>query len=171
MINVTHSELVEFAALYLRRSCNIVITEMASGAVEEPDAIGFNSSNSILVECKASRSDFLSDKRKPYRHGESGMGTQRYYCCPRGLIKRDELPERWGLLEVADGTIRAKVKVKRDWTFKKDSLGEICLLTSVIRRIGKDVKQIEGISARVYQYTTKNKATIAIAVEQTRLEL
>lgn len=68
---------------------------------EVPDAIGWTQSGrlSYLVECKASRGDFLADKKKPHRQPDGkGMGCYRYFMCPPGLIKADELPTRWGLL-------------------------------------------------------------------------
>ena len=54
-----------------------------------------------MVECKVGRGDFLGDKRKSFRRlPEGGVGNMRYYCCPAGLIKPQELPEHWGLVYV-----------------------------------------------------------------------
>jgi hypothetical protein len=48
---VTHTELVERAAKWLRNSTPsaVVITEMGSGAWEEPDAIGFGCWNAKVL--------------------------------------------------------------------------------------------------------------------------
>ena len=56
--------------------------------------------HTIVVEAKASLSDFYSDRQKPFRQDPGdGMGSERYYLCPEGLIdpKRHDL-HGWGLL-------------------------------------------------------------------------
>ena len=66
-----------------------------------PDAIGWKqASHSVLVECKVTRSDFLADREKPFRlKPEKGVGSERFYLTPPGLVKTEELPAGWGLLE------------------------------------------------------------------------
>ena len=66
-----------------------------------PDAIGWKRAcHSVLVECKISRSDFLADREKPFRQkSQLGMGCERYYLAPAGLLCPEELPNGWGLLE------------------------------------------------------------------------
>lgn len=62
-------------------------------------AIGFKAWDTIIVEVKVSRADFLKDKAQRVRMTPSqGMGRLRYYLCPVGLIAPDEVPEKWGLL-------------------------------------------------------------------------
>ncbi|OZI09161.1 hypothetical protein BWI93_05290 [Siphonobacter sp. BAB-5385] len=68
---------------------------------ECPDVLGFRSDNCVVIECKVSRSDFLADRKKKHRQ-QGGMGRYRIFCVPKGLIKAEELPERWLLLEVTD---------------------------------------------------------------------
>lgn len=111
-----------------------MLTEFAGGAVggsrrsrrsnrEIPDAIGWlRSGVSLLVECKASRGDFLSDAVKPSRRSAKsaglavpepvvkgprkteGLGAYRFYFAPSGLLAPEELPEGWGLLELVAST-------------------------------------------------------------------
>lgn len=77
---------------------------------ERVDAILFTSGSSFLIETKISRSDFLADKKKPFRNDPSlGVGTYRYYACPEGLIKIDELPEKWGLIEIPEQKSRSAI--------------------------------------------------------------
>lgn len=101
--------------------CSLAVSEVRSGYDGEvPDAIGFRSTGhydgSVVIECKTSRSDFLVDLKKNHRQdawgeefrddGIPGMGKWRYFLAPKGLIKKEELPARWGLLEVTPkGTI------------------------------------------------------------------
>lgn len=107
----THAALCQLAARWLKRpqsagghGCHVALSEARpSWAGECPDAIGFRAGHdagSVVVECKVSRADFLADRGKPHRQPGSGMGTWRYYMAPAGLIAVDELPPRWGLLEV-----------------------------------------------------------------------
>jgi len=104
MTSELHDELIAMSARWLRRNgFGVVATEISAvGCREQPDAIGFRQSCSAIVEAKASRSDFLADRRKPERSGEClGLGVYRFYICPEGLILPDEIPAGWGLLYAA----------------------------------------------------------------------
>ena len=99
---MTHDELVERAARWLRVDCRcgLIATEPASTAEETPDAIGWRYGRTTLVECKTSRGDFRADATKPFRRdGARGMGDRRYYLTPPGLLRPEELPAGWGLVE------------------------------------------------------------------------
>lgn len=112
---MNHRELCEIGARFLKRpesanghGCHFTVIE-ASCYGENPDVFGIrhgmhgNGVGTFLLEAKTSRSDFLADKNKPHRlHPESGMGKYRYYICPTGLIKPEELPEKWGLIYVSE---------------------------------------------------------------------
>ena len=88
---------------------------------------------SILIECKVSRADFIADKSKNFRQQENyGMGDYRYYATPPGLILSGELPEGWGLLEVHDRQINA-VKVAVHKPANKQN--ECKMLMSILRRV------------------------------------
>jgi hypothetical protein len=124
----THKQLVRIAANWLKntKKCHLVASEIIVPTISEcPDAIGWLSRGwSILVECKASRSDFLADKKKPCRNELVGLGQQRYYLTPRNLLRPEEVPDRWGLLEVREylGHRGHYVKV-----LKKAQRIEICI--------------------------------------------
>jgi len=54
----------------------------------------------VLVECKVSRADFLADRDKPFRlKPEKGVGSERFYLTPPNLVRVEELPVGWGLLQ------------------------------------------------------------------------
>lgn len=112
---MTHADLCTLAVKWLKRpnsagghGCQVAVSECRSGWDGEiPDAIGFRTgtaasltAGSVVVEVKVSRSDFLADRTKPHRQEGAGLGTWRYFMAPQGLIKAEELPPRWGLLEV-----------------------------------------------------------------------
>lgn len=63
--DISHAQLVTVAARWLGRRCSVVLTELQTSG-EAPDAIGWSHRQSTLVECKVSRSDFLSDRRKQF---------------------------------------------------------------------------------------------------------
>jgi hypothetical protein len=98
----SHADLVARAASWLKaKGCGVVLTELVTVQSETPDAIGWRDAgaSSYLIECKTSRSDFHADKRKGHRRGDvPALGRFRYFLCPPGLIKPEELPPRWGLL-------------------------------------------------------------------------
>ncbi len=99
---MTHDELVERAARWLKgQGYKVALTEFRTASSEEPDAFGLNGASTCLVECKTSRADFLADKKKWFRRNPSmGLGVYRYFLTPKGLVRPDELPEGWGLLEI-----------------------------------------------------------------------
>lgn len=79
------------------------------------DAIGFRAGvsdeGSILVEVKTSRADFFADRQKRFREiPERGLGHYRYYMAPAGMVAVDELPEKWGLIEIK-GSKRPEAKL------------------------------------------------------------
>jgi hypothetical protein len=104
-----HDELCGRAARWLKntRKCRLVLREVVSCARETPDAIGWRWGSSTLVECKTSRADFRRDQKKVgHASPDWGMGEYRYYMTPPGLLRVDELPEGWGLLEVHGRRVR-----------------------------------------------------------------
>lgn len=102
LFKATHADLIKagYKWLMTKANCGVAFRELRTYANGEyPDVIGFQGHASYLIEVKISRSDFLCDKKKPFRKNPTrGMGTYRYYMCPPGLIKIEDLPEGWGLL-------------------------------------------------------------------------
>ena len=98
----------------LRKLHNYTIgaTEFSGCSAERVDGILFRSEGSTLIETKISRSDFKADAKKEFRGCESkGIGQLRYYACPDGLIKPEELPYKWGLIYVYPKNKAAKMIV------------------------------------------------------------
>jgi hypothetical protein len=156
-----HKQLVTLAAAWLRKSHSVVVTEIASGS-ESPDAIGFTSGHSTMIECKASRSDFKADAKKPFRlHPPGGLGMFRYYMAPAGMLEVWELPDAWGLLEVNGNRVRCRLKANPQ---KSDRGRECAILVSLIRRVAK--VQPEGSRIRYYPILTSENITIGIEEEE-----
>ena len=145
--NITHSELVEIGRNFLLKNLKygIVTTELSTAARETPDIFGLRSYYSIVIECKVSRADFLKDKKKPFRQfPEQGMGNFRLFLCPDGLILKEELPQKWGLLYWTGKRIKKIVcpagnawdYTGRDLMFiEKNHIAEYQFMVSLLRRI------------------------------------
>jgi len=135
---LTHGQLVEKAVRWLRAyRCGVVLSEQACVSGEMPDAIGWKQAcHSVLVECKVSRADFLVDREKPFRQKpERGVGSERFYLTFPGLIKIEELPPGWGLLESRRGRIE---KVRSSEKNLRTAVGfryEMNLLLASLRRV------------------------------------
>lgn len=145
---MTHSELIETGARFLKHQGYWMwLAEPSTTCVEKPDLIAWKLDHSILLECKVSRADFLKDGKKSFRKDGTGMGNFRIYVAPKGLIKTNELPDGWGLLEVIDENtvmfskrptrieginIEAERLLMYSWAFRKE---KNCLRT--VRPTGK----------------------------------
>ena len=135
-----HAQLVACAVEWLRRhyKCGIILAEQYCAAGEVPDVIAWKGlCKSVLVECKVSRADFLADGAKPFRkRPEEGMGSQRFYIAPAGMIGADELPRHWGLLELRGREVRMVVKPGRiDLRSQAGLMKEMNLLLASLRRV------------------------------------
>jgi len=112
----------------------VVLFEFAAAADENPDVIGWASgTGSVLIECKLSRADFLTDAKKAVRKNpRTGMGQRRYYLCPPEVIQVKDLPSKWGLLWAAKG----QIIVKRDARGhpERNLLAEVRFLSAMLRR-------------------------------------
>jgi len=135
---MTHAQLVELAVRWLRRyRCGVILSEQACVSGEVPDAIGWKAAcHSVLVECKVSRADFLADRAKPFRlRPESAVGCERYYLAARGLIRLDELPTGWGLLEHHNRKLELRCRSARNLRSDAGFRCEMNLLLASLRRV------------------------------------
>ena len=168
---ITHAELIKLGrdwlirpyqgkAVYGHYACPVVITEISTSIQEQPDIIGFSGRKSILIECKATLADFKADKSKPFRKNPlSGVGTQRWYLAPHGVIPHDLIPPMWGLLEV---TAKRIIKVARKPELQeRDYDNEITILLSLLRRLNITPSGHVAISKYDF-YSKKNRATFFI---------
>ncbi len=129
-----HSTLVAMGVRWLSRQCSVVLYEFATPADENPNVIGWApGADSILLECKLSRSDFLKDATKTVRRNPSaGMGHRRYYLCPPDLIQVKDLPPKWGLLWATTGQVIVKREARGHR--ERNLPAEVQFLTSMLRR-------------------------------------
>ena len=135
---MTHQELVSLAVRWLTGSqhCGVVLAEISTSAMENPDAIGWQAHKSILVECKASRSDFLAQKNKPCVRVGRLVGNERYFLCERGVIRPEDLEGTgYGLIYVEEGLARLKMKGEFRALTGAEYNDERTMLVSALRRI------------------------------------
>jgi hypothetical protein len=135
---MTHAQLVEKAVRWLRAyRCGVVLSEQACASGEMPDAIGWKQAcHSVLVECKVTRSDFLADRAKPFRQKpEKGVGNERFYLTPPGLVRAQELPPGWGLIEYRSGRIDMVQPSARNLRTAAGFRCEMNLLLASLRRV------------------------------------
>lgn len=142
--DTTHNELVKRAVRWLRNTakCSVVVSELVTILREIPDAIGWKGGLSILVECKVTRADYYADKQKSIRIGsrlypeiDEGMGRERYYLAPKGVLVHKNIPDGWGLLEMSvSGRVRkvvpAPVRIQTNAALRN----EMRLMSSALRR-------------------------------------
>ena len=126
------------AVAWLRRyyKCGIILSEQHCATGEVPDVIAWKGfCKSVLVECKVSRADFLADGTKPFRlKPEDGMGSQRFYLAPTGIIRAVDLPCHWGLLELRCHNVHLTVKPGRvDLRSEVGLMKEMNLLLASLR--------------------------------------
>lgn len=146
---MNHADLVTRAERWLRKSmgCSVVLTELvtSSSTGETPDCIGFRGGGvSVLVECKTSRADFLSDAKKPFRlHPESGMGDFRFFMCLPGVLRQDDMPDGWGLLWVHEKHVQqvcgANIRKYEAAPFVGNKRNELVMCMSALRRAGHKI--------------------------------
>lgn len=135
---MTHAQLVEKAVRWLRAyRCGVVLSEQACASGEMPDAIGWKQAcHSVLVECKVNRSDFLADRQKPFRlKPETGVGSERFYLTPRGLVQLEELPGGWGLLQYHRGRVEMLHPSAKNLRSAVGFRYEMNLLLASLRRV------------------------------------
>jgi hypothetical protein len=135
---MTHAQLVEKAVRWLRHyRCGVVLSEQACVSGEMPDAIGWKRANhSVLVECKITRADFLADRAKPFRSKpERGVGCERFYLTPANLLRPEELPACWGLLEIRGRTVEMLHPSVKNLRSATGLRYEMNLLLASLRRV------------------------------------
>ncbi len=162
-VTATHQDLVMIGDKWLKkRGVQVSMREIGAYTTngEKPDIIGWTSNNTVLIECKTSRSDFFADRKKLFRHvPDKGMGDYRLYLCPEGILKPEDMPSGWGLLWWDGDKVKcisgvSKVYRVNLWStdrsvhkFKKCLQSECDMLYSGCRRM-----VVKGHFKEIYKY-------------------
>jgi len=59
------------------------------------------------------------------------MGRFRYYATPKGLIRPDELPDKWGLIEVSGSGLRIVLRAESHSSYNLQA--ELALMATLTR--------------------------------------
>ena len=150
---MNHHELTNRAKRWLLKTkgCGFVLSELVCNSIvgETPDAIGWKYGQSHLIECKTSRADFFSDKKKSFRRRQYlGMGNYRYYMTLPDLVNSNEIPHRWGLLYAYPTMIKV-VKEPEFICYPTTAEREIPVLCSALRRV-----HLRGDLEKIYDRNT-----------------
>lgn len=112
--HITHQKLVNITAQWASNFLKFPLVLKEPKCIlsrEIPDVLAFRANGSLLIECKMSREDFFADFKKPERCGNVlGLGNYRVYAAPEGLLEINDIPKKWGFIEI---THNQKVIVKR----------------------------------------------------------
>lgn len=139
----------------LCRGCkkyDYVAVELCCWGSENTDVWGLGAFNdSAIIEVKTSRADFLADRKKYCRSEQAERlhqqaGRMRWYLCPEGVIRSDELPEKWGLL-YWDG--KKVYPVIAPLPFEDTADADMDILKSILRR--------ENFPKKIYNYREQLK--------------
>ena len=124
-----------------------VAVELCTWGSENTDVWGLGNFNeSVVIEVKTSHADFLADQKKYCRsehcaEQNHAAGMYRWYLCPEGVIRPEELPDKWGLLYWNGKKVYPVIAPQK---FENTQGADMEILTSILRR--------EGFPAKIYNY-------------------
>ncbi len=143
---MTHADLVKISVKMAHKlGFPLAITELKASSTkgEIPDCLAFKGGgDTLLIECKTSRADFLRDKEKKFKSKSLGMGDYRLFLfCESVNISHNEIPKDWEYIkvnesgEVTESSIRiTNLGLIDSLQFKKNAKAEVAVLYSYIRR-------------------------------------
>ena len=133
---MTHDDLIQIGKKWLikARNCQVVLSETQAQSGEVPDIVGWRGQLSTLIECKTSLADFRRDLQKWYRNSGPGIGQQRYFMAPKGVIPVSEVPDGWGLLEVSGNVVKTVKKLDLLYLDEHIASAEVPMLVAALRR-------------------------------------
>lgn len=104
----------------------------------------------IGFEIKVSRSDFLRELKKPEKrkHLEDSC-AECWFVAPAGLLRAEEIPEGWGLLEVLQGAEEEKLRAKVQPRQREAKPWSMSFMAAIARRCA-DTEPV--LSSRAWRF-------------------
>ena len=139
-------ELIKAGIMFLRSHGFPIAAPLSDFGIGEPDIIGFNHELSTVIDIRTKRSDFLRRRFAMQDLPDTALGNVRFFLTPIRMLRRDELPEGWLLLEYTGATIipydfrpENHIGVVLDshpeWRHKSDAATERNILYSIASRL------------------------------------
>ena len=144
--NPLRDELLKAGIMFLRSHGFPITASLSDFGIEEPDIIGFSHEMSAVVDIRTKRSDFLRRRLAIEDGDDTTLGNVRFFLTPIRMVRRDELPEGWLLLEYTGATIipydfrpEHHIGVILDnhpmWRHESDAAAERDILYSIANRL------------------------------------
>lgn len=144
--NPLHGELLKAGIMFLRSHGFPIAAPLTDFGIGEPDIIGFNHELSTVIDIRTKRSDFLRRRLALQEQTDTALGNVRFFLTPMRMVRRDELPEGWLLLEYTGATIfpydfRPENHIgvvlysHPEWRHESDAATERNILYSVANRL------------------------------------
>ena len=132
--------------MFLRSHGFPIAAPLSDFGIGEPDIIGFNHELSTVIDIRTKRSDFLRRRFAMQDLPDTALGNVRFFLTPIRMLRRDELPEGWLLLEYTGATIipydfRSENHIgvvldsHPEWRHKSDAATERNILYSIASRL------------------------------------
>ena len=98
----------------------------------------------VAYEVKVSRADFKNEMEDPNkRKASEALANECFFVTPAGLVKIDEIPEGWGLIENGKGGLRVKKNAKQ----RNESGGlPMFFIASLARRLSDPLPDIPKVT-------------------------
>lgn len=111
---------------------------------------------SIAFEIKVSRGDFLGEIKQPKKRKQAILlSNEFYFVTPPGLVKKDEIPEDCGWMEI---TKRGKLHRRKKSPFNEKPHLDWGLLASIARRSPSGSEsQYEEMKKRISYLESRNR--------------
>jgi hypothetical protein len=94
----------------------------------------------IGYEIKVSRADFLAEMRDPFKRCNiEAECTETWFVAPMGIIKPEELPQGWGLLEIKGDRFFATLKP--EW---RENANPRRVLGQILRHLMRHPSKLNG---------------------------
>lgn len=144
--NPLRDELMKAGIMFLRNHGFPIAAPLSDFGIGEPDIIGFSHELSAVVDIRTKRSDFLRRRLALRDTPDTALGNVRFFLTPMRMVRRDELPEGWLLLEYTGATIipydfrqENHIGVVLDshpeWRHESDATAERDILYSIANRL------------------------------------
>jgi len=170
-INISHRELIESLSKFFELCDRLVYTEI--GLIwGVADVFTINKSWRVplpsIYEIKVSRGDYFQDVKKEKYKKYLDYCSRFYFACPKGMIKRKEVPKEAGLVVLGkNGWYVVKGSPNRDWKYDTNTLFA-CLMHGYENHIIESrIKNIENAkqNIRYLQYMPNMRKLVAKKLE------